>query len=133
MNIWQRNFALVVAAAGTMYSWSAAGTLGTTPPTADETSRSLAFVATGKEYRFDTGVLRGTLRAGGQSKGLAPVQDVGTGKTISGIYGLLSPYRLLTSDARFGTAAWDWADQPEAWKAVRSRSAGKPIASTPWR
>jgi hypothetical protein len=78
---------------------------------ADDSPPSLAFIAAGKEYHFDTGTLRGTLRAGGQSRGLGPVTAIDAGKTISGVYGLLSPYRLLTADTRFGTAAWDWASQ----------------------
>jgi hypothetical protein len=36
-----------------------------------------------------------------------------TGAQIAGAYGIFSPYRLLTSDARFGTGAWDWACKPE--------------------
>ena len=55
---------------------------------ADETSSSLAFAAADKEYHFDTGSLRGTLRAGGASKGLGPVQDIGTGKAIAGAFGV---------------------------------------------
>lgn len=70
-----------------------------------------AFTAAGKGYRFDTGVLRGVLREGGQSKGLKPVVDAATGTDLAGALGLFSPYRLLTADARFGTAAWDWASQ----------------------
>lgn len=69
------------------------------------------FTAAGKEYRFDTGALRGVLREGGQSKGLKPVADAASGTDLAGASGLFSPYRLLTADARFGTAAWDWASQ----------------------
>jgi len=105
MTIRRRRFLLVVGAVAVVSS------LGRMPARADETSPSLAFIAAGKEYHFDTGALRGTLRAGGRSQGLGPVQDIGAGKAISGPFGLLSPYRLLTADARFGTAAWDWASQ----------------------
>jgi hypothetical protein len=69
--------------------------------------------AEGKEYRFDTGLLRGTLREGGKSKGLRPVFDVSSGAGLAGGLGLFSPYRLLTADARFGPAAWDWASQAQ--------------------
>lgn len=72
---------------------------------------NLAFTAAGKEFHFDTGALRGTLPAEGKWLGLRPVTEIGSGKSIAGRYGLFSPYRLLTSDARFGTAAWDWASQ----------------------
>jgi len=69
----------------------------------------LAFTATGKEFTFDTGVLRGTLRESGKSMGLMPVRYGDA--DIAGSLGILSPYRLLTADARFGTAAWDWASE----------------------
>jgi hypothetical protein len=74
----------------------------------DTASSRLAFTAAGPEYRFDTGVLQGTLRAGGKSLGLRPVVDVASGTRLSGGMGLFSPYRLLTPEARFGHAAWDW-------------------------
>ena len=105
MNIQRRQFMLLAGAGVVASSW------GKAAARADETSSSLAFAAADKEYHFDTGSLRGTLRAGGASKGLGPVQDIGTGKAIAGAFGLLSPYRMLTADARFGTAAWDWASQ----------------------
>lgn len=69
----------------------------------------LAFSAEGKEYRFDTGVLRGTLRPQGRSLGLAPAVDCQSGATLSGGFGLLSHYRLLDAEARYGGGAWDWA------------------------
>jgi hypothetical protein len=80
-------------------------------PAGGSADAKLAFTAAGKEYTFNTGVLRGTLRGGGKSKGLLPVLcgDVG----IAGSLGILSPYRLLTADARFGPAAWDWASQAQ--------------------
>ncbi len=79
---------------------------------ADEASSpALAFRQAGSEFHFDTGVLRGTLRAAGRSRGLGPVQHIATGKQLAGALGLLSPYRLLTPESRFGTAAWDWASR----------------------
>ena len=80
-----------------------------TATAAESPSAALAFTAAGKEYRFDTGVLRGTLREGGRSMGLRPVREGTAGTSVAGALGLFSPYRLLTVDARFGTAAWDWA------------------------
>jgi len=71
----------------------------------------LAFTAAGKEFTFNTGTLRGTLRGGGKSKGLLPVLYGDAGANLAGTLGIMSPYRLLTSDARFGTAAWDWASE----------------------
>lgn len=84
-----------------------------TAPTAPLPLEALKFRRAGNEFRFDTGVLRGTLRAGGASKGLGPIEYVPTGKSLAGPYGLLSPYRLLTPKARFGTAAWDWASDAQ--------------------
>jgi hypothetical protein len=72
-----------------------------------------AFTRAAGELHFDTGVLKGTLGGGGKSLGLRPVTHVASGVQIAGAYGILSPYRLLTSDARFGTAAWDWASKTE--------------------
>lgn len=73
----------------------------------------LAFKQTADGLPFDTGELKGTLGAKGKALGLTPVTHTATGAPIAGPFGLLSPYRLLTSDARFGTAAWDWASQAE--------------------
>ncbi|MCX5670015.1 MAG: hypothetical protein NTU94_01665 [Planctomycetota bacterium] len=73
----------------------------------------LAFTAAGSEYHFDTGAWRGTLRAGGKSLGLRPVLEGASGAPVAGALGLFSPYRLLTADARFGPAAWDWSSQAQ--------------------
>jgi len=67
-----------------------------------------AFTAEGNEFHFDTGALRGTLRSQGKSLGLSPVVDSASGTTIARAYGLFSHYRLLSADARYGHAAWDW-------------------------
>jgi len=74
-----------------------------------KTSAALAFMAEGKEYRFDTGLLRGALRSQGRSFGLAPVVDISSKSTITGTLGLFSHYRLLDAGARYGGGAWDWA------------------------
>jgi hypothetical protein len=78
---------------------------------ADAGRSHLKFTAAGDEFRFDTGSLRGALRAQGRSLGLQPIWESGSGKAVAGPYGLFSPYRLLAADARFGTAAWDWASR----------------------
>ncbi len=69
----------------------------------------LAFVAAGKEFTFDTGTLRGTLRGGGLSKGLIPAFDCASGAALTKSLGLFSHYRLFETNTRFGKAAWDWA------------------------
>jgi hypothetical protein len=95
-------------------------------------SGKLAFAADGKEFHFDTGLLRGTLRPQGRSLGIAPVFDSASGSTLSGGLGLLSHYRLLDAEARYGGGAWDWPSQAKlladasvacAWSA----DAGHPI------
>lgn len=69
----------------------------------------LRFVALGKEaYRFDTGQLRGALRAGGTSRGLTGVVHVPTGTRIDAAAGLFSHYRVFAGDTRYGSGAWDW-------------------------
>lgn len=79
----------------------------------DPPSPKLAFTRAASELRFDTGVLKGTLGEGGKSLGLRPVTHIASGVQVAGALGILSPYRMLTSDARFGTAAWDWASKAE--------------------
>jgi hypothetical protein len=72
-------------------------------------SPKLAFVANDKgEYTFDTGILRGTLRQGGKSQGLAPVVYVPTGARLDRSMGILSYYRVFTTGKRYGAGAWDW-------------------------
>ena len=70
-----------------------------------------AFVAAGKEFAFDTGALRGTLRGGGQSKGLIPAFDCASGAALTKSLGLFSHYRLLDDTNRYGKAGWDWASE----------------------
>ncbi|MCY3017621.1 MAG: hypothetical protein NTW87_01135 [Planctomycetota bacterium] len=77
----------------------------------------LAFTAAGQEFTFDTGALKGTLhgaeRKQGKSLGLQPVIEASAGANIAGPYGMFSLYRLLSADARYGPAAWDWASEPK--------------------
>jgi hypothetical protein len=68
---------------------------------------NLRFVASaGGEFQFDTGELRGTLRAGGKSRGVSSVVHIPSGKTISEGFGLLSHYRVFTTNHRYGPGAW---------------------------
>jgi len=60
------------------------------------------------EFQFDTGVLRGKLRAEGKSLGLSSVAHVRSGVTLSRGYGIFGHYRVFVASHRFGTAAWDW-------------------------
>jgi len=79
----------------------------------DRSSSRLAFTRVANEIHFDTGVLKGTLGEGGKSLGLRPVTHIASGTQIAGAFGILSPYRMLTSEARFGTAAWEWPSTSE--------------------
>ncbi len=65
------------------------------------------------EFNFDTGVLRGVLRAGGKSMGLSSVTHVPSGTRLDRSMGLFSHYRVFTSNHRYGTAAWDWPSEAE--------------------
>ncbi len=99
---------------------------------AEQPAAKLAFTAEGKGFSFDTGLLRGTLRPQGKSLGLAPVVDCGSGTTLSGAYGLVSHYRLLDADARYGGGAWDWPSTARplddgAVEAVWTADAGHPF------
>ena len=73
-----------------------------------EKGMELTFNAVGKEYRFDTGALRGTLRPDGRSWGLSPLVDNASSTTISGTLGLFSPYRLLDAGTRYLPDGRDW-------------------------
>lgn len=73
----------------------------------------LAFQPAGAGFRFDTGLLKGTLHAKGKALGLTSLRHADAVTTVSGGAGIFSPYRLLTAEARFGTAGWDWASKAE--------------------
>jgi len=57
-------------------------------------------------FTFDTGVLRGKLRAGGKSSGLTDVVHVPSGARISQTYGLVGHYRVLAANRRFLPDVW---------------------------
>jgi hypothetical protein len=84
-------------------------------------------------FRFDTGQLRGVLRAGGKSLGLTEVTHLPTGRRMDRSNGLLSHYRVFTQGVRYGAGAWDWPSEAQmledgavevAWPAA----AGRPFA-----
>jgi hypothetical protein len=75
---------------------------------------SLLFTAAGDGgYAFDTGVLRGRLRAGGKSLGLTLVTHIPSGTRLDRSNGLLSHYRVFTKGVRYGGGAWDWPSEAE--------------------
>ena len=60
-------------------------------------------------YTFNTGVLKGTLRADGRSIGLLSFEHVPTGTRMEGNdYGVFSHYRVFTANKRYGHGAWEW-------------------------
>jgi hypothetical protein len=96
-------------AAATILPTPAAETSERSASPISQTAR-LAFTATETgEYHFDTGLLRGKLRAGGKSLGLSSVIHVPTGTTIDRSNGLLGHYRVFTKGVRYGGGAWDWS------------------------
>jgi hypothetical protein len=73
----------------------------------------LAFSPSGaNEFAFDTGVVKGKLRAGGKSNGLSEVVHVPTSTRLDSSMGLFGHYRVFTANKRYGTAAWDWPSEP---------------------
>lgn len=76
-------------------------------------SEALAFIqAEDGAYHFDTGTLQGTLRSGGKSTGLSSLTHVPSGIRLDGSgAGILSHYRVFTTNHRYGNAAWHWPSQ----------------------
>src|SRR5512133_2884847 len=81
--------------------WGAATTLHSQSPA------PLAFKEAGSgEFSFDTGILKGTLRSGGASKGLSPIVHVPSGTRLDSSMGLFGHYRILGENKRYGDSAW---------------------------
>ena len=81
-----------------------------TPAPAPAKPGRLAFISSGKEqYSFDTGVLRGTLRQGGRSRGLSAMTHIPSKTRLDGGAGVFGHYRVFTTNKRYGPAAWGWA------------------------
>ena len=75
-------------------------------------SPNLAFKPAGKGlFEFDTGVLKGRLKMDGKSQGIHPLIDVATGEQLVSVTGVFSPYRVFTTNRRYGNAARDWPTQ----------------------
>lgn len=73
--------------------------------------QGLRFVAEGKGFRFDTGMMSGKLHAEGRSQGLSEVKLAGMPGVVSTSMGLFSHYRLLDDRNRYGGGAWDWESE----------------------
>jgi hypothetical protein len=95
-------------------SFLATATAGLGVPALAAPRPELRFLAgLGGEFTFDTGVVRGKLRAAGKSFGLGDVVYVPTGAALSRAYGLCGHYRVFTSNRRYGGGAWDWPSEAE--------------------
>ncbi len=82
--------------------------------TGKPTRVGLTFRAAGTNgFTFDTGMLRGRLRAGGESKGLTEVVHVPSGITLDSSMGLFGHYRVFTADTRYGSGAWHWPSEAQ--------------------
>ena len=78
----------------------------------EDRSSKLAFTAQGnKEHIFDTGVLRGKIGAEGNAIGLSSLVHVPSGTRLDGLHGIFSYYRVLTTNKRYGDAAWHWPSE----------------------
>jgi len=67
-------------------------------------------------YRFDTGSIRGKLRLDGRSQGISSLVHAQSELEVAhgGDYpGLLSHYRVFSTDTRYGDAARDWPTEPK--------------------
>ena len=74
-----------------------------------EKSEKLKFTSSKNgEYVFDTGVLRGKLRRNGKSMGLSSAVHIPSGVRLDGFMGIFTPYRIFTTNKRYGSAAFDW-------------------------
>ncbi|MDP3000817.1 MAG: hypothetical protein Q8N47_25260 [Bryobacterales bacterium] len=67
--------------------------------------------AEGGAFQFDTGVLKGTLRAQGRSIGLLPVTHAPTGAPMARSMGLFGVYRVFSDGRRYGNGMWDFPSQ----------------------
>lgn len=75
-------------------------------------SPNLAFRPAGEGlYEFDTGVLKGRLKLDGKYQGVYPLIDAATGADLAPPPGVFSPYRVFTTNRRYGNAARDWPTQ----------------------
>lgn len=69
----------------------------------------LAFQPAGEGlYEFDTGLYKGRLKLDGKYQGVYPLIDAATGVDLTPPPGVFSPYRVLTTNRRYGNAARDW-------------------------
>ncbi len=72
-------------------------------------SAGLAFSPLEDGYcSFDTGQLKGRMKLDGKYQGIASIVDTASGMELAKPPGLLSYYRVFSTDTRYGNAARDW-------------------------
>lgn len=72
-------------------------------------SPNLGFKPAGEGlFEFDTGAFKGRLKVDGKYQGLYPLVDAATGADLTPPPGAFSPYRVFTTNRRYGNAARDW-------------------------
>ncbi|NLX97285.1 MAG: hypothetical protein GXY83_14015 [Rhodopirellula sp.] len=70
---------------------------------------SLAFSPPEGGYSaFDTGPFKGRMKLDGKYQGIASIVDAASGMELAKPPGLLSYYRVFSTDTRYGNAARDW-------------------------
>lgn len=70
---------------------------------------SLAFKPAGPGlFDSNTGKLSGRLKFDGKRQGVATVVDVESGQVLTKVVGVFSPYRVFSTNRRYGNAARDW-------------------------
>jgi len=105
-------------------------------PTPAPAPARLDFVSSGKEqYSFNTGVLSGTLRGGGKSRGLSVLTHIPSKARLDGGLGIFGHYRVFTTNKRYGPAAWGWASTSKltadgAVEVHWLKAAGRPFEMT---
>jgi len=95
---------------------------------------NLKFIPTGRanEFKFDTGLLRGNLRAGGKSLGLSSVFYGKESQRLDRSMGLLSHYRVFTVGRRYGAGAWDWPSEAKLLPDGSVETRWEPEAARPF-
>jgi hypothetical protein len=97
-------------------------------------SDKLAFKIDDKgNLAFDTGVVKGSMQKDGAAEALTPISYVNPAVAINNTnHGLLTPYRFLTPQKRYGFGSWEW---PRTGKVLPDGSAElqwQPAADRPF-
>lgn len=79
-------------------------------PVSDTASSKLAFsIDAANNLAFDTGIVKGSLQKDGNGEALTPISYVNPRVVINNTpHGLLTPYRFLTPQKRYGFGSWEW-------------------------